>query len=86
METVIYQLGGLRIASDFPLLGLQICQSKRRRTLRCRDPLHRYPRGQSLRQLQSSSTENTAEHTTEEKFCSISRRLAAFFCRRAKKS
>jgi hypothetical protein len=26
METAMYRLGGLRIASDFPLFGLQVCQ------------------------------------------------------------
>jgi hypothetical protein len=28
METVIYKFGGLRIASDFPLFGLHVCQSE----------------------------------------------------------
>ena len=28
METAIYRFGGLRIASDFPLFGLQVCQSE----------------------------------------------------------
>src|SRR5262245_8735959 len=28
MDTVVYGLGGLRIASDFPLFGLQVCQSE----------------------------------------------------------
>jgi hypothetical protein len=28
MGTVVYRLGGLRIASDFPLLGLQVCRNK----------------------------------------------------------
>jgi hypothetical protein len=27
METTIYRFGGLRIASDFPLFGLQVCRS-----------------------------------------------------------
>ena len=28
METTIYRLGGLRIASDFPLFGLQVCRNE----------------------------------------------------------
>src|SRR5215472_4930531 len=28
METAIYELGGLRIVSDFPLFGLQACQNE----------------------------------------------------------
>jgi hypothetical protein len=28
METAFYRLGGLRIASDFPLLGLQVCRDE----------------------------------------------------------
>jgi hypothetical protein len=28
METAIYMFGGLRIASDFPLCGLQVCQTE----------------------------------------------------------
>jgi hypothetical protein len=28
METAIYTLGGLRIASDFPLFGLQVCRNE----------------------------------------------------------
>jgi hypothetical protein len=28
METAIYSFGGLRIASDFPLFGLQVCESE----------------------------------------------------------
>ena len=28
METTIYTLGGLRIASDFPLFGLQVCRNE----------------------------------------------------------
>ena len=28
METAIYKLAGLRIASDFPLFGLQVCQNE----------------------------------------------------------
>src|SRR5690349_13417782 len=30
METVTYSLGGLRISSDFPLFGVQICQDANR--------------------------------------------------------
>ena len=28
MEKTIYRLGGLRISSDFPLFGLQVCRSE----------------------------------------------------------
>ena len=78
METAIYRLGGLRIASDFPLFGLQVCPNETE--ARCEVVIRCAPIPEEIASATAkfSSTDTTAEHTTEGKYCSIIRRLAAF--------
>ena len=81
METTIYRLGGLRIASDFPLFGLQVCRNEAE--ARCEVVIRCAPIPEEVASATAKVPRRTLQRKVQRKgrIARILQRLAAFLVR-----